>query len=252
MLNIPVDTVRDYDEIRSIDEAVSMEQHAEYHNDIKVDPKEEFRAHCSNMQAWVENDYNTTILFRNLAFPLLKKLVQAGDPKAKRVYKDELAYRLESNEIAVTIFLKKNGYLSELSSEELSNIIETMKPGIGKMILLHSDNPDYELDGMFMRYKGFIITDLANWFKGYNDYKRAFPLERLDKYSNKLYNSLINFGIGWNDRRVMFKEKDILQVRDMFESKGKVMVQIPRSKAPLRLYIEKENMAVYIEPVLVF
>ncbi len=67
--------------IKSIDEAqtllnselegITNLEELEY---LEISPEEEFWAHCSNLQAWYENDYNTKILHRNLAFPLLKAL----------------------------------------------------------------------------------------------------------------------------------------------------------------------------------
>ena len=90
LLNIPVDRIEDYDEIDSIDEAAekldrSMERGHGVGN--RISPKEEFMGHCSNLQAWVENGYDTRILHRNLAFPLLKRLTAVGDPLAKKVFK---------------------------------------------------------------------------------------------------------------------------------------------------------------------
>ena len=57
-----------------------------------ITPEEEFQGHCSNLRAWAENDYNTEILHRTIAFPLLKQLVIKGDEKAKKNFKEEIAY----------------------------------------------------------------------------------------------------------------------------------------------------------------
>lgn len=42
--------------------------------EMGISPDQEFIAHCSNIHAWVENDYDTRLLHSNLAFPLLRKL----------------------------------------------------------------------------------------------------------------------------------------------------------------------------------
>ena len=39
---------------------------------MQLSPEEEFYEHCSNLQAWVENGYDTHLLEMRLAFPLLK------------------------------------------------------------------------------------------------------------------------------------------------------------------------------------
>ena len=79
-----------------------------------------FQVHCSNIQAWEENNYDSRILTSNLAFPLLRRLVKLGDPKAERVYKKEIACRFESGVMSVMMFLAIDGYLNSLNEEELS------------------------------------------------------------------------------------------------------------------------------------
>ena len=73
-----------FKQIDSIDEAVDVYNKYLYLNEIiegpmahpvedithDISPETEFWGHCSNLQAWAENNYNTRILHRNLAFPL--------------------------------------------------------------------------------------------------------------------------------------------------------------------------------------
>ncbi|MFX1478219.1 MAG: Rab family GTPase [Promethearchaeota archaeon] len=130
LLNIPFGNIEDYDEIESIDEAAekldkSMEGFNRINSDIPIEA--EFWGHCSNIQAWYENDYDTRIMHRNLAFPLLKALVDAGDPLAKKVFKEEIALRLESGYPSVVRYLINQGYLNYLSKDELEIIIENPK-----------------------------------------------------------------------------------------------------------------------------
>ncbi|MFX1238780.1 MAG: hypothetical protein ACFE8P_13820, partial [Promethearchaeota archaeon] len=91
---IPLDVIPEFDSIQSIDEMVEKDRSSEYKY-LKISPKQEFWGHCSNLQAWIENDYDTRLLHRNLAFPLLKKLTEAGDPLAKKVFKEEIVHRIE-------------------------------------------------------------------------------------------------------------------------------------------------------------
>lgn len=249
LLNLEVGN--SYDEIQSIDEAAQNLGEGMHLDHSIIEAEEEFWGHCSNMQAWVENDYDTRLLRSNLAFRLLKKLVSVGDPKAKRAYKKELALRLESNDLPVTIYLIKTNYLKDLSFEEIEIIIDNMKPGIAKMLLQYRDSREYEFDGYFMRKEGFIITDVEHYLEGYDDYKKAFPLDKLEVYSRRGLGKLIDFGIKWRKFKVMFKESDIKEGSKIFKSDHPVMVQIPRSKANLRLFVEDENMAIYIEPILI-
>jgi tetratricopeptide (TPR) repeat protein len=63
---------------------------------INIDPVTEFQGHCSNLQAWVENDYDPRLIHSNIAFPLLKALAKVGDAKAKRVLDSELSERISN------------------------------------------------------------------------------------------------------------------------------------------------------------
>ena len=273
LLNIPEDQVEDYDDIKSIDDAERRLSHElegrssnVYKEDYGIDHKQEFMAHCSNLQAWVENDYNTQILHRTLAFPLLKKLTEVGDPKAKRVYKDELAYRLEANEINVVVFLIKGGYLKDLTNDEIETIVENMKPGIAKIMLQEFINvkvhhEDKKLPSSFDSKKmALVIVENEMYLTSYkrsnftyNDYKNPFRLKVLDQYSRTLYNdSLIDFGIIWNQQKVLFKKANILKALEYFTEKDSILVEIPRSKAPLKLYLKSENLAIYIYPKLMY
>ncbi len=78
--------------------------------------EEEVAAHASNIQAWAENDYNTRLLHSNIAFPVLKVLVKAGDLKAKRVLESELLDRFQngSESTRITILTTYSEFL-ELS-----------------------------------------------------------------------------------------------------------------------------------------
>lgn len=139
IIHIPQEEVEKYDEINSIDDAIAIYKKSLYQNKIidenheamivqgfthNISPEEEFRGHCSNIQAWAENDYNTCILHSNIAFPMLKKLVDVGDPKARKVFKEEIAIRYEMGDKKFRYNLKVLGYLNYLSKEELQTLME--------------------------------------------------------------------------------------------------------------------------------
>jgi hypothetical protein len=126
LIHIPIEDTKDYDEIKSIDEAADIlgwrdegQEGVEYN----IDPETEFWGHCSNLQAWYENDYDTQLLHSNLAFPLLKHLTDCGDPSAKKVFNEEIAKRIESGYLPVVLYLIEEKYLRYLSSEELNVVL---------------------------------------------------------------------------------------------------------------------------------
>lgn len=121
LISIPIEEVSSFDNIESIDAAAerldeSME--LDYDRNLNISYEEEFWAHCSNLQVWVEHDYDTRLLQRNLAFPLLKALVEAGDLNAKLALKEEIALRMESGDLKVIIFLLEEEFIKYLEREE--------------------------------------------------------------------------------------------------------------------------------------
>ena len=87
--------------------------------EVDISPEEEFWVHSSNLQAWVESGYDTRLLHRNLAFPLLKKLCDVGDRKAERLFKEEIAFRFEKGSETVRDFLIAERFIDYLNETEL-------------------------------------------------------------------------------------------------------------------------------------
>jgi Leucine-rich repeat (LRR) protein len=136
MINIPVEEVSNFDEIRSIDEAAEIinpsmrvppEPEKIRRDEIptyKIHPEEEFWGLCSNLQVWYEHGYNTRLLHANLSFPLLKRLADVGDLQAKRIFKEEIVERYNTGVESVREYLRSMKYLNYLSTEELLSIID--------------------------------------------------------------------------------------------------------------------------------
>ncbi|MFW9970920.1 MAG: hypothetical protein ACFFDF_12045 [Candidatus Odinarchaeota archaeon] len=113
------DELSEYEEIDSIDEIKNKYDRSHESDHSKISPEVEFWGHCSNLQVWYEYDYDTRILHSNLAFPLLEELSKQGDPIAKKVFKDEIAIRFESNFDTVIKFLLARKYLEYLDLKEI-------------------------------------------------------------------------------------------------------------------------------------
>ncbi len=121
ILNIPVENIETFKDIESIDEVVDIiEQYGDKNfRHEPISEEEEFWGHRSNLQAWISHGYDTRILHRSFAFPLLKKLTKLGDSKAKKVYINEITYRFLTGNLNIIIFLLDGHYLKELTGEEL-------------------------------------------------------------------------------------------------------------------------------------
>ncbi|MFX1477163.1 MAG: hypothetical protein ACFFCI_03425 [Promethearchaeota archaeon] len=138
LINIPKGKFREYDEIRSIDDAEqTLGRNLELQTKAKryqLTPEQEFQGHCSNLQAWYENDYDTRLVHRTLAFPLLKKLTDAGDMKARAVFKKEITNRY-LEEPRVREYLNAENYLRYLTPEEIGTLVEDILTKEGRIQL---------------------------------------------------------------------------------------------------------------------
>ena len=229
LLNIPVDRIEDYDEINSIDEAAAKLDRSMERSHRIVSPQTEFWGHCSNIQAWADNEYDTRILHRNLAFPLLKALADVGDPMAKKKFKEEIAMRYATGHPTVIRFLTQNGYLYYLSEDEFeSMLLDIDFPSIDEYIRrvtpllnnLQDSNSIGEIKKIttgfsrkfHFKYKYLILLKGVEKIPDplrqdfveiiYSKYKdnRSFPLL---KFMNKAYNNFENLDV----KLIVYHEK---------------------------------------------
>lgn len=171
LLNIPVKKIKSLDKIDSIDEAAeilnrSMEFPREPFHFV-IPPETEFWGHCSNLQVWYENNYDTRILHRGLAFPLLKSLTEAGDSKAKEVIKEEIATRFCSGYFNVMVYLVEEDYLYLLNRTEQ----ETIAYSLG----FNKDFFEESKDTVIKRLRKFRNIPQIN--EGLNGYLSNFRLQ---------------------------------------------------------------------------
>jgi hypothetical protein len=122
LLNIPTSEIEQTQEIKSINEAAERLDFAmEQKNHDFVEPEIEFWGHCSNLQAWVENNFDTDLLHTSLSFPLLKALSEEGDKVAMQRFKEEIARRYKYGNYTIQAYLFEEGYLSYLSRDDILN-----------------------------------------------------------------------------------------------------------------------------------
>lgn len=175
-LTIPVSEIELLEDVETIDEIAeklnnTLERVGERVGEpvnIRIDPRTEFWAHCSNLQAWWENNYDTRLLHSNLAFPLLKKLSEIGDSLAKKVFKEEIAKRLEMGNSTTVGYLSVEGFLSYLSKEEFISVFEilcqkfNMENFVEKLIETRADR-DYDSGRSYFLEK--IQETMPEYFK---------------------------------------------------------------------------------------
>lgn len=124
LLNLEVDKIPEYDNFDSIDEVFEYYSRENETSRVVLEPEQEFIGHCSNLQAWVENDYNVNILHTSLSFPLLIRLSYLGNSKAKIALKEEIAERLLSKNRNTVLYFLEMDYLYLYEIEELEFLFE--------------------------------------------------------------------------------------------------------------------------------
>jgi len=156
LLNIFPKEISHLDDIESIDEAAEQLGHSTEKEEIAyIEPEVEFWGHCSNLQVWAENNYNTCLLQSELAFNLLKALVEAGDIKSKQVLKEEIVRRINSGYLPVAFYLISEDYPKHyLNEEELPiNLLEEnikLKKAIRSGIASDIKNREKESIGLLL------------------------------------------------------------------------------------------------------
>ena len=95
------------DEIDNLLLLESVDEIKEHSKKIVIDPETRFFVHCSNLQAWFENDFDSRMLHSNLSFPLLKKLVEEGCVNSI-ILKEEIAKRFEGSSSKTIRFFYTN------------------------------------------------------------------------------------------------------------------------------------------------
>ena len=178
LINIPVDKITRLSEITSIDEASESLDNVLESTVIKspLTPQMEFWGHCSNIQAWFENDYNTALLHRNLAFPLLQRLASVGDPIAKMVFKEEIAKRFESGYKPVVKFLLRQGYISYLTNDELESVLPIDIEDLDLSSLRLKTVPKWVRKLRFLKSLNLannLLSKLPEWFRELNQLQKV-------------------------------------------------------------------------------
>ena len=126
LINIDGNNIENFEDISSIDEAESrLDQSLEEEalEDHAILPEEAFWAHSSNLEAWARHKYDTRLLHKTLAFPMLKALTDAGEQVAKAVFEEEIIKRFESGHPTIVQYLIGMGYVRKYVKEKL---IETL------------------------------------------------------------------------------------------------------------------------------
>ncbi len=226
ILSIPIERIEDFKDIKSIEDTVEKLKSTERDErvDLKYDisPEEEFFGHCSNIQVWAENGYDSRILHYSLSFSLLQGLAEY-DSDAKSILKEEVAKRLESGAESVINYIRESNLDKLLSYEVLVDILvhpedaEILKEVESKMgtRFFYSELID---SGFFLNnyeYNPVNIFDLKN--------KRINYLGFKGRYIRKIPDAVCKFkyleSIGFYDFEKITYFPESLRCLEIFDGK---------------------------------
>lgn len=180
--------------IKNMDEASQVFGGSYSQSFIKISPEETFMAHCSNIQAFFEHGLNTDLLHSNVAFPLLKKLVNIGYRPAVAAFKKEIIKRYNEGTWRSRTFLKSEGYLKYLDRSEKKLLKKDKKtiqfPGYKRHnipetvpVLKRIEKINRILKGRITRLRVYEFIAQKNEFK---EVRKKFPLNSLLNSDNIL------------------------------------------------------------------
>ncbi len=169
LLNLPLEKVTSVEDLQSIDEMAdsldsSLERFFFNEHNPNIPPEVEFWGHCSNLQVWYENNYNTGLLHSNLSFPLLKALTDAGDPQAQKMFADEIAKRFDSEYLPVMLYLIVNGYFSYLTLDQMESL-EFFHKMADPELLQKIGSEIKAKDVMFQAFKDYLLNKKSKTVK---------------------------------------------------------------------------------------
>lgn len=252
LLNTTVDGLKDIQFISSIDE---LEQKLESSTsifskrEVEISPEVRFWAHCSNIQAWAENNYDSRLLHSNLAFPLLKELVKVGDDVALKVFREEIVKRLESGFPSVVYFLVNEGYTDYISREDflyaVLNFSEAEALFNLEKIIGCELSPAYDSYDML---NSFIIKDKQ--VEGLNIYSVNLHkiFNSISSFTNLTFLSLVKSGIKTIPDSIGTLKK--IKYLDLSENE---LLHIPLSFRFLtgieELYLDDNCFTIFPEPI---
>jgi Leucine-rich repeat (LRR) protein len=239
ILNIPIESVNNYSNIESIDDAVSMHEATQMKGGVNeleylsLTPEQEFWGHCSNLQGWAEHDYDTRLLHSNLSFPLLRELFKLNDSTAKKVFKEEIVERLSSGHLPVIKFLILNHYLEYFTAEEINVLLEdilrifSFKEDLAFLFLIHEELATLRLLCDDKPIFNIIREGMHDYIKENRDLRRVFLVLRYLKeaserrrYLDKAI-QLIKEGIDLKTIRLITKglldNHNIQNINELFE-----------------------------------
>ncbi|MHA1932969.1 MAG: hypothetical protein ACW96X_10535 [Promethearchaeota archaeon] len=164
IIQLDESSFEEFEDILSIDELVEKDS-LKSNESIDIPPEIEFWGHCSNIQAWTDNNYNPSLIHSNLAFPLLKKLTDVGSSDARIIFKEEILKRIEHGNETVLTSLLENQYLEYFTRDELQFIYENfvlpLEPSSRLLVFLRAFTSQqiFPVRGYYEKFvKEFITT----------------------------------------------------------------------------------------------
>ena len=176
LINVDTTKPRPENQLDSIDELKDY-----YSNKLEganekelITPEVEFFGHCSNLQAWVEHDYNPNLLHSNLSVPLLEKLIHLDI----KVF-SSLMFHLDD-----MFSSYENSYSSKFTYQRKMNLIERFDKVVKYAVYTHKLEKYASLSKFWLTCR--LLDALKNMFPFTTEHCEMCETwkPRIDSYHN--------------------------------------------------------------------
>ncbi len=148
--------------------------------DFMGDPNTMFWFYCYYIKAWVECNYDWRLFRMDDSFPILRALYQAGDPKAREVFRIEMVKAFFSGYApAIHYLLSSNFFTNYLDYFEFEEIIWLFE-NCFKNVEFHNRTVINKQISYYLREKGihYLSRDnLKEAIKHLNEALKIFPFD---------------------------------------------------------------------------
>ncbi len=240
LLNVPGKEFSNLHDINSIDEAIEKLEKERLNVDIP--PHIEFWAHCSNIQAWAEHDYDSNILNYRLAFPLLKELTSIGDPIAKNRFKNEIVKKFELGYIPIIDFFITENYFKYFDKDKNTDLWDLVYKALSDSLDDICNRDDLSRENITY----ITLSVLINFHKNHKKKAESLLKNSFKKLFEKGYRKSIQTLIDDSYLHDYFSSKELLSL--LFKSKSPFTMKIlkffknnPQSKYIFKEYLREEE-----------
>lgn len=182
LINIPIDEIDKYNRFESMDEVIEYTKQKNKGKEPKartLKPETEFWGHCSNIQAWVENEYDLRVIESDFALGIIETIISGliPVPKQFREFLIDCVQSLDEHYSTLSTDIKLKAMLSKSSDYKNTHSLEYWTFNAQKAILNRWDFlGDYIFDEKYFPEEFIEASSFFSYLR--NNYFRQKRAEK--------------------------------------------------------------------------